>query len=119
MKPIFEVFRSERNNQFYFRLKAENRETILASEGYTTKDNCLNGVASVKLNAPLDANYARLTASNGQYYFNLKSIHNGQVIGTSELYTSIQARENGINSVKRNAPLAEVVDLTVQQGARA
>lgn len=118
MHPVFEVFRSNSNNQYYFRLKAENGQIILSSEGYTTKDNCLNGVASVKLNSPFDSNYLRLTANNGQYYFNLKSMHNSQIIGTSELYVSQQGRENGIDSVKRNAPLANVGDLSIQQ-ARA
>jgi uncharacterized protein YegP (UPF0339 family) len=41
--------------------------------------------------------------------FNLKAT-NGQVIGTSELYESIAARENGIESVKKNAPDAEIVE---------
>ena len=41
--------------------------------------------------------------------FNLKAT-NGQVIGTSELYESVAARENGIESVKKNAPDAEVVE---------
>ncbi|WP_345854255.1 YegP family protein [Shewanella algae] len=115
MHPVFEVFKSNSNYQYYFRLKAENGQIILASEGYTTKENCLNGVTSVKQNSPYDSNYLRRTASNGQYYFNLKSMNNGQVIGTSELYVSQQGRENGINSVKRNAPVAHVIDLTNQQ----
>ncbi len=111
MNPKFEIFTGS-NNQFYFRLKASNSEPILASEGYTTKANCRNGISSVKTNAPSDSNYERLTARNDKYYFNLKSAHNGQVIGTSEMYESTQGRDNGIESVKLNAPLADVVDLT-------
>ena len=41
--------------------------------------------------------------------FNLKA-GNGQIIGTSELYESVAARENGIESVKKNAPDADVVE---------
>ena len=99
----FEIFKSVANSNFYFRLKASNGEIILGSEGYTTKANS---------NSPTDSNYDRLPANNGQYYFNLKSAHNGQVIGTSEMYVSTQGRDNGIESVKRNAPTADVVDLT-------
>lgn len=113
MYPRFELFNG-RNSQFYFRLKASNAETILISEGYTTKQNCRNGISSVKANSPFDSNYARLTASNGQYYFNLKSGQNGQVIGTSETYVSRQGRDNGRESVKRNAPVASVLDMTQQ-----
>ena len=43
--------------------------------------------------------------------FNLKA-GNGQVIGTSESYNSPAARENGISSVKKNAPDAKTSDLT-------
>lgn len=45
-------------------------------------------------------------ASNGQYMFNLKAA-NGQVILTSEMYGSKSGAENGIASVKTNAPLDE------------
>ena len=48
---------------------------------------------------------------NGEFQFNLKA-GNGQVIGSSEMYSSVAACENGIESVKKNAPDAEVVDET-------
>jgi uncharacterized protein len=111
MNPVFEIFNGS-NGQFYFRLKASNAEKILASEGYTTKENCRNGISSVKFNAPSESNYERRNSINNQYYFNLKSQHNGQVIGTSEMYVSAQGRDNGIASVMRNAPIADVKDLT-------
>ena len=106
----FEVYKDKRE-QFRFRLKADNGQNILASEGYTTKANCINGIESVKTNAPIDARYERLTASNGSPYFNLKS-SNGQIVGTSEMYSSIAAREVGITSVRDNALGASVEDLT-------
>ena len=98
-------------DQFLFRLKAPNSEIILKSEGYTTKQNCKNGIDSVKTNAPMDVRYEKKTATNGQYYFNLKA-GNGEVIGTSETYVTTQGRDNGIQSVKDNAPGATVEDLT-------
>lgn len=49
------------------------------------------------------------TAKNGQFYFNLTA-KNGQVIATSEMYTTKAACENGINSVKENAPQADIDD---------
>lgn len=42
------------------------------------------------------------------YYFNLKA-NNGKVIATSEVYTTETACKEGIESVKKNAPTAEVV----------
>lgn len=50
--PKFVIFRG-RDNQFYFRLSAANGETIAASEGYTTKASCRNGIRSVQANAPV------------------------------------------------------------------
>ncbi len=47
----FEVY-TDKKGEFRFRLKAGNGETIAASEGYTTKAACLNGIESVKKNAP-------------------------------------------------------------------
>ncbi|RZN83372.1 MAG: DUF1508 domain-containing protein [Winogradskyella sp.] len=49
--------------------------------------------------------------SNGEYMFNLKA-GNGETIATSEGYTTKQGCKNGIQSVKDNAPDAEIEDLT-------
>ncbi|KAF0812318.1 hypothetical protein IGB42_03308 [Andreprevotia sp. IGB-42] len=43
------------------------------------------------------------TAKDGQFMFNLKA-GNGEVILTSELYRSKDSAENGIESVRKNAP---------------
>ena len=51
------------------------------------------------------------TATDQPYHFNLTA-KNGQVIASSEMYASKAAAENGIRSVKENAPLAEVDDRT-------
>ncbi len=100
------------NNEFQFRLKAGNGQEILASEGYTTRAACENGIESVKRNSAIDARFEKLTSKNEKPYFNLKAT-NGQVIGTSELYESETARDNGIESVKKNAADATIEDLEV------
>ena len=99
-----------KNGEFQFNLKASNGEIILTSEGYTTKAACLNGVESVKKNSVNEDRFDRLTASNGKPYFNLKAT-NGQVIGRSQMYASERNRNNGIASVMKNAPIAEVVEI--------
>lgn len=106
----FEIFKGK-NNQYYFHLKAGNGEIILASEGYIQKQSCYDGIASVKSHAPYDWNYERKMSVSYQYYFVLKA-SNGQVIGTSQMYTSAQSRDWGIDAVKREAPQATIVDLT-------
>jgi uncharacterized protein YegP (UPF0339 family) len=96
------------NGQYYFRLIAGNNEKILRSEGYVSAQGRDNGIASVRTNSHLDSRYARNRSSNGQYYFNLKG-GNGEIIGTSEMYTSSSGMETGITSVKVNGPTAPVV----------
>lgn len=49
--PKYEVYK-DKADEFRFRLKARNGEVIAASEGYKSKDGCMNGIASVKKNAP-------------------------------------------------------------------
>lgn len=99
-----------KNGEFQFNLKASNGEVILTSEGYTTKSACLNGVESVKKNATVEERYEKLVAKNGKPYFNLKAT-NGQIIGQSQMYASERNRNNGIVSVMKNAPVADVVEI--------
>ena len=99
-----------KNGEFQFNLKASNGEIILTSEGYTTKAACLNGVESVKKNSASEERFEKLVAKNGKPYFNLKAT-NGQVIGQSQMYASERNRDNGIASVMKNAPIAEIVEM--------
>lgn len=101
------ITKTAKNGEFYFILKAGNGEPILSSEMYTTRSARDNGIESVKKNAPLDERYEKKTSSNGKYYFVLKAA-NHQIIGNSEMYESVSGRDNGIESVKRNAPNATV-----------
>lgn len=105
------IISKRKNGEYQFNLNVGNGQTILSSEGYATKAGCKNGIESVKENAPFDSRYERLISKNSDYYFNLKS-SNGKVIGTSEMYTTSYARDKGIESVKENAPNAEIVDET-------
>lgn len=105
------VIQRSTNQKYYFNLKAVNGEVILTSEMYEAKSGCQNGIMSVKNNAPYDHRYDRRQAQNGQFYFVLKAV-NGEIIGNSEMYVARSGMENGIESVKRNAPSAPIVDLS-------
>lgn len=108
MTGWFELSKSS-DGQFRFVLKSGNAETILTSELYKAKGSAENGIASVQANCADDARYERKTSSNGKPFFNLKAT-NGQVIGSSQMYASESARDDGIASVKANGTSSTVKD---------
>ena len=110
MAGKFELYK-DKAGEFRFRLKAGNGQIILASEGYKQRASAENGIESVRKNSADDSRFDRTETSGGKPRFNLKA-SNGQIIGTSETYESTSARDNGIESVKKNAPDAKVEDLT-------
>ena len=110
MAGKFELKKST-NDKFYFTLKAGNGEPILGSEMYEAKASASGGIESVRKNAPLDERYVRKESGRGEPFFVLRA-GNNEPLGKSEMYSSTSAMENGIESVKKNAPDAPVVDLT-------
>ena len=105
----FEV-KTRKDGQFQFNLKASNGQIILTSEAYTTKAACLNGSESVKKNSQDEKRFEKTQSESGKFHFNLKAT-NGQVIGSSQMYASEASCDNGIQSVAKNAPDAEVVEV--------
>ena len=110
MAGYFEI-KTAKNGEIMFNLKAGNHEIILTSETYKTRASADNGIESVRKNAPDDARYDKTTTPTGKFRFALTAT-NGQTIGTSENYESAAACANGIESVKKNAPGADIKDLT-------
>ena len=108
---------------YKFDLKAGNGETILTSEVYNSKGACLNGAKSVKKNCvggvedqtvePVaevkHPKFELYEDKAGEYRFRLKAT-NGEIIAVSEGYKAKSSCENGIESVKKNAPEADIVE---------
>lgn len=109
MAGKFELYK-DNGGEFRFRLKAGNGQTILASEGYKNMASARKGIESVRRNAATEARFERKETKSGKHMFNLKAT-NGQVVGTSESYESESARDNGIESVRKNAPDATVAEI--------
>ena len=114
----------ESSKGFMFNLKAGNGEVIATSEIYTTKDACKNGIESVKKNAiaadiedqttkdfeqKKNPKFEVYTDKKGEFRFRLKA-GNGQIIATGEGYKAKSGCLNGIESIKKNAPTADVVE---------
>jgi hypothetical protein len=101
------------NGKFHFVLKAGNSEVILSSQTDADVDSARTGVASVRENGPEDERFQRLASTRSEPYFNLVAA-SGQVIGRSEMYSSEGARDNGIESVKKNAADATLDDRSAE-----
>ena len=110
MAGKFECYK-DKAGEFRFRLKAGNGEIILSSEGYASKSSCSNGIESVRKNSVIPERFEAKETSSGKHRFNLKA-GNGQVIGTSQNYTTSAACQNGMKSVGKSAPDAKVDDQT-------
>lgn len=110
MAGKFEL-KQAKNGDFHFNLLASNGQIILTGEMYKSKASAENGIEAVMKNAADEARYERLTSSNGKPYFVLKA-GNHQIIGQSQMYESEASRDNGIESVKKNAPDAQVENVT-------
>lgn len=132
---LFEVM-CDADGKFRFHLKATNGQIIAVSQAYGTRESAIKGIASIKKNAPI-AKVADFTSAEGKRptithaagivqdpifeimcdvggksRFHLKAA-NGQIIAASQSYSSLASAEKGIASIKKNAPMAKVVDHTM------
>lgn len=97
------------SDKWMFNLKAGNHEVILTSQSYEARQGATNGIESVRKNGLSPECFEKKTSSGGQPYFNLLA-GNAQIIGTSEMYSSETARDNGIVSVMKNCASDKVVE---------
>ena len=112
------------NTGIKFDLKATNGEVIATSEVYASAASCKKGIASVQKNASLAAvenqtvegyitekhpKFEVYTDKAGEFRFRLKA-SNGQIIAVSEGYKAIASCLNGIESVKKNAVDAKIIE---------
>lgn len=51
-EPKFEWYK-DKTGKFRFRLVAPNGQTIAVGEAYESKEACVNGIESIKKNAPI------------------------------------------------------------------
>ena len=112
-----------KNGGFRFNLKAGNGEVIATSETYSSDSACKAGIESVRKNA-VEAKLEDQTVENfekvtnpkfevyqdkaGEFRFRLKA-GNGEIIAVGEGYKAKASCFNGIESIRKNAPEAEVV----------
>ena len=114
---------SKAKNGVVFNLKAGNGEIIATSEVYSSLSSCKSGIASVQKNSQVaqvedqtvegfatvkNPKFEVYKDKKGEFRFRLKA-RNGEVIAVSEGYKAKPSCLNGLESVKKNAPDAEIV----------
>ena len=107
-----------------FDLRAGNNQIILSSEIYNSLAACKNGIESVRKNAAgavledqtvtgfkqeKNPKFEVYTDKAGETRFRLKAA-NGEIIGVGEGYKRKASCLDGIASIRKNAPDAEIVD---------
>lgn len=107
------LIQNSKDGQIYFTLRASNHEVVLTSETYTTLAAANNGIAAVRTAAQLPSNFKVMLSRREEPYFVLRSA-NHEIIGTSEMYSSTAARDEGITACQRAAREAVVVDRRVR-----
>lgn len=105
---MFELKKS--GDKYHFVLKASNGQVILSSQMYASKASAMNGIESIQKNCQNEDSFEMKTAKNGKFHWNIKAT-NGQIIGSSQMYSSESGAKNGIKSVRKNAPGAEVKEV--------
>ncbi len=114
---------SEVNTGVKFNLKANNGQVIATSQVYKTFATCMKGIRSIQKNAPIAAvedqteegfdakknpKWEIYTDKAGEFRFRLKA-RNGQIICSGEGYKQMSGCKNGMESIIKNAPDAEIV----------
>ena len=112
------------NTGIMFNLKADSGQVIATAEVCTTAASCETSIESVRRNAPIAAledqtvedfaaakcpKFELYVDKAGEFRFRLKAT-NGEIIAASEGYKAKESCENGIQSVRENAPVAEMVE---------
>jgi uncharacterized protein YegP (UPF0339 family) len=120
----------DKARKYRFRLIAENGQIVAVGEAYPRKASCLKGIESVKKNSSASIEdttvegskipfpkYQVFTDKAGEFRFNL-SASNGEVIASSEGYSSKESCLDGIKSVQRIGN-SETEDLSIEKKENA
>jgi len=97
----FHIFQSEKDQLYYFHLKASNGEIVLRSQGYQSEQGAQKGIAAVKRRGKDEGNYEMKGSKSKKHFFTLKS-GNGRIIATSQLYEQAASCEKTIRSIAQS-----------------
>jgi len=104
------IVKREEDGHYSVALKVKGGHIMLNSIKHLSKSSCKQGIEIIRANASDNLKYEYKKTFDGKFYFRLKSVH-GEVLGNSKIYETAENRNIGIETVRRIAPLAGVIDL--------
>ena len=104
----FEVYPED--DEFKYRLKANNGEILVVSFGYASRDGAHNGIETFKKNLEVGV-VSYITDKNGYSQWRLSTANDVRLVAFGELYPSIDGAERSWASVKRFAQVETIIDL--------
>ncbi|MDT4332644.1 DUF1508 domain-containing protein [Methylomonas sp. MED-D] len=110
MPATFELKTNE-DNQYVFNFLSSKGELILMSGDYPNKEEAIQGIKEVRTGSLMSHQIAASRVPEGDTFFVIKDTV-GNIIVKSVLYNSNMLFDNALHTVKDNACIAEIVDLT-------
>lgn len=107
---LFKIFK-DKTGKYRFLLKANQKQIIFTSRGYTSRLICFNYIQLIKNFALKDDKYERHISHNNSPYFTLK-VSRKKVIGQSEKFINKSVMENMITLIKTHAKKADIDSMT-------
>ncbi len=93
--------KKDKNNTYCFSLKTISGSTLLTSVSFSNKEEIKKTFLDFNPIAQHENIFERKTNHNGEFLFNLKD-RKGNIIGSSQLYSSEAGMENGIKNTKNS-----------------
>ena len=103
------IVKKETDGNYIVTLKVKGGRVILFGQKHRSKISCKSIIETIRTNATDNLKYEYKKTYDGKFYFRLKSI-SGEVLGNSKLYETAEHRNVGIETVRRIAPLAGIID---------
>lgn len=110
MAAFFEL-RKNNDERFYFHFFDRNGDLVLMSGDYREKEQAEQAIKDVKLGSLMSNQIAAGTVPDGETFFVIKDAA-GNILVKSVLFDSRMVFDNALHSVKDNACVAEISDLT-------
>ena len=104
----FEVFPED--DQFKYRLKANNGEILVVSYGYTTRDGAHSGIDTLKKNLE-EGKVTYITDKNGRSQWRLSTSNDSRIVAVGETYSSLANAQSAFTSTQKFGKTTKIVDL--------